>query len=75
MRAAYSRKKQQWKQSNSIGTSYATKQNSIDMSLKVIKEKEDSRNKRNSATFRSSVGHDGSRITLQEEISITPVDT
>ena len=74
MRAAYSRKKQQWKQSNSIGTIYAAKKNSNDMSLKVIEERGDSRNKQRSATLESSIGYRSS-IASQQERAMTSVDT
>ena len=74
VRAAYSRKMQKWKQSNSIGTSHAANHNSIDMSLQVIKETEDSKNKPSNASLRLSVGH-GSTVAMQQETYMTPVDT
>ena len=75
VRAAYSRKKQRWKEARSVETSHTSYHNSFDMwSSKVTNETADSRNKSNSATPRSSVGY-GSRVALQEAGSMTPVDT
>ena len=74
MYSAYSRKKQKWKQGNSIRTSHAAKHTSIDMCSKVVHETEDSKNKSSNASLRSSVGH-GSTVAMQQETYMTPVDT
>ena len=75
MRAAYFRKKKNWKAARSIGTSHSANHDSIALgSSNTRSEGQDSRSKSYSTSPRSVIGYD-KPVAFDQDRCMTPVDT